>query len=100
MENKWKEKSVYGQYVSDMTGVDWEKTWHWLRKGELKGSTEALICSARKQALRVRSIGKSGFRFSKSKSGFPNRTLNPKTDFNSEKSVLRVDFGFRDFAFD
>ena len=24
--------------------------------------------------LRVRSIGKSGFRFSKSKSGFPNRT--------------------------
>ena len=42
--------------------------------------------------LRVRSIGKSGFRFSKSKSGFPNRTRNPKTDFTSEKSVLRVDF--------
>ena len=29
----------------------------------------------------MRSIGKSGFRFSaKSKSGFPNRTRNPKTD--------------------
>ena len=42
--------------------------------------------------LRVRSIGKSGFRFSKSKSGFANRTRNPKTDFTSEKSVLRVDF--------
>ena len=41
--------------------------------------------------FRVRSIGKSGFRFSKSKSGFPNRTRNPKTDF-TEKSVLRVDF--------
>ena len=41
---------------------------------------------------RVRSIGKSGFRFSKSKSGFPTRTRNPKTDFTSEKSVLRVYF--------
>ena len=41
---------------------------------------------------RVRSIGKSGFRFSKSKSWFPNRTQNPRTDFTSEKSVLRVDF--------
>ena len=42
--------------------------------------------------LRVRSIGKSGFRFSKSKSEFPNRTRNPKTEFTYEKSVLRVDF--------
>ena len=31
--------------------------------------------------LGVCSIGKSGFRFSKSKSGFPNRTGNLKTDF-------------------
>ena len=42
--------------------------------------------------LRVCSIGKSGFRFSKSKSEFPNGTRNPKTDFTYEKSVLRVDF--------
>ena len=42
--------------------------------------------------LRVRSIGKSGFRFSKSKSRFPNRTRNPKTFFTPEKSVVRVDF--------
>ena len=50
---------------------------------------------------RVRSIGKSGFRFSKSKSGFPNRTRNPKMDFTCEKSVLRVDFNpdFLDFLF-
>ena len=44
------------------------------------------------ELLGVRSIGKSRFRFSKSKSGFPNRTRNPKTDFTSEKCVLRVDF--------
>jgi len=42
--------------------------------------------------LWVRLIGKSGFRFSKSKSGFPNQMQNPKTDFTSEKSVFRVDF--------
>ena len=57
-----------------------------------------LSCLACNDTLRtdnfpwVRSIGKSGFRFSKSKSGFPNRTRNPKKDFTSEKSVLRVDF--------
>ena len=38
---------MHGQYVRDMTGVDWEKTWQWLRKGDLKGCTEALICSAK-----------------------------------------------------
>ena len=43
-------------------------------------------------SLGVHSIGKSGFRFSKSKSGFPDRMQNPKTDFTYEKSVLRVDF--------
>ena len=42
--------------------------------------------------LRVRSIGKSGFRFSNSKSRFPNRTRNPKTFFTPEKSFLRVEF--------
>ena len=45
--------------------------------------------------LWVRSTGKSGFRFSKSKYGFPNRTRNPKTDFTSETSVLRVDFNIK-----
>ena len=45
---KWKhmeKKKMHGQYVRDMTGVDWEKTWQWLRKGDLKECTEALICS-------------------------------------------------------
>ena len=40
MENRWKE-NMYGQYVSDMTEVDWEKTWEWLPKttpaGKCKG---------------------------------------------------------------
>ena len=36
--------------------------------------------------LRVCSIGKSGFRF-KSKSEFPNRTQNPKTDFTHLREI-------------
>ena len=55
----------------------------------------------RQSSFWVRSIGKSGFRFSKSKSGFPNRTQNPKTDFTSKKvkdfkgggSISRVRMG-------
>ena len=38
--------------------------------------------------LRVHSIGKSGFRFEKSKTGFPNRTRNPKTGLTGSFKVL------------
>ena len=34
MENRWYEK-MYEQYVRDMTEVDWERTWQWLRKNNL-----------------------------------------------------------------
>ena len=47
---------MHGQYVRDMTGEDWGKTWQWMRKGDLKGCTEALICSAQEQALRTNYI--------------------------------------------
>ena len=42
--------------------------------------------------LRVRSIGKSGFRFWKSGFRICNRTRNPKTDFNAEISVFGFSF--------
>ena len=42
--------------------------------------------------LWVRSIGKSGFRFWISDFGFPNKTRNPKTDFDEPKSFSRTDF--------
>ena len=29
----------------DITGVDWEKTWQWIGRGDLKRCTKALICS-------------------------------------------------------
>ena len=55
--------------------------------------------------LRVRSIGKSGFRVSKSKSGFPNRRRNLKRDFTSRNpssgwiSIKKSKSGFFGFPF-
>ena len=37
---------MYGQYVREIEDKDKSNTWKWLRKGNLKGCTEALICSA------------------------------------------------------
>lgn len=34
---------MHGQYVKDMTGVNWGKTWQWLQKRDLEGSTEAPV---------------------------------------------------------
>ena len=52
-EAGWKEKAMHGQFVRELKGVDWGKTWQWLMKGDLKGCKEALICSAQEQALRT-----------------------------------------------
>ena len=43
---------MYGQYVSQIEDKRKSNTWKWLRKSNLKGYTEALICSAREQALK------------------------------------------------
>ena len=37
-KKKWKGNQMHGQYVRDLTGVDWEKTWQWMPKGDLKGT--------------------------------------------------------------
>ena len=41
------------QFVRDNEGVNWDRSWQWLAKGDLKGCTEALLCSAQEQALRT-----------------------------------------------
>ena len=46
-ENEWKQKRMHGQYVREKEGIDRDRTWRWIAKGDLKGCTEALICSAR-----------------------------------------------------
>ena len=52
-ENEWKQIRMDGQYVREKEGIDWDRTWQWIAKRDLKGCTEALICSAQEQALRT-----------------------------------------------
>ena len=52
-ENEWQQKRMHGQYATRKEGIDWNRTWQWIAKGDLKGCTEALICSAQEQALRT-----------------------------------------------
>ena len=42
-ENEWKQKRMHGQYVREKEGIDWDRTWQWIAKGDFKGCTEALI---------------------------------------------------------
>ena len=44
---------MHGQFLRDKEGVDWNRSWHWIAKGDMKGCREALICSAQEQALRT-----------------------------------------------
>ena len=53
IENKWNQKRMHGQYVREKEGIDWDRSWKLIAKGDLKGSTEALICSAQEKALRT-----------------------------------------------
>ena len=51
--NNWRGKAMYGQYVRQIEDKDKSNTGKWLRKSNLKGCTEGLICSAQKQAPRT-----------------------------------------------
>ena len=52
MEDAWKQKALHGKFVNDKEEGNWEQSWKWIVKGDLKGCTEALNCSAQEQALR------------------------------------------------
>ena len=48
---------MYGQFCRDVnTKTDKGKRWAWLKKGDLKPETEAIICAAQEQALRTNYI--------------------------------------------
>ncbi|CAB4018161.1 Hypothetical predicted protein, partial [Paramuricea clavata] len=54
LEKAWIDKKMYGQYNRDLgKEVDRKNTWWWLKKGDLKPETEALLCAAQEQALRT-----------------------------------------------
>ena len=46
---------MHGEFLRqlDEVGVDIKGTWNWLKKADLKSSTEALICAAQEQAWRT-----------------------------------------------
>ena len=53
-EKTWKEKRMHGQYIREMDeNIDNDKTWGRLKNGDLNACTEALICAAQDQALRI-----------------------------------------------
>ena len=53
MEN-WQEKQMYEQFIGDMKeDTDKEKYGLWMRKCDLNMPNEALICSAKEQAIRT-----------------------------------------------
>ena len=53
-KQKWNEKRMHGQFVREMPEkVDKNKTWQWQSRGDLKISTEALLCAAQEQAIRT-----------------------------------------------
>ena len=53
-EQRWRDKKMYGKFYREISeDADKEKLWYWLRKGDLKRETEALICADQEQALRT-----------------------------------------------
>ena len=48
---EWKEKPVYGQFARQGEEQKSELTWTWLKEGNLKRETEALIITAQDEAI-------------------------------------------------
>ena len=56
-EQRWMEKKMYGLFYREVSeDADRENMWCWLRKGDLKPETKALIMQPQEQALRTKLI--------------------------------------------
>ena len=55
-KQKWKEKQPYGCFKRLINNVSHQKTWTWLRKGNLKRETESLLIAAQNNAIRTNHI--------------------------------------------
>ena len=55
-KQKWKEKQLYVRFKRLISNISHEKTWTWLRKGNLKRETESLLTTAQNNAVRTNHI--------------------------------------------
>ena len=52
-KQKWEEKKLYGHFKRQTSEISHEKTWTWLRKGNLKRETESLLIAVQNNAIRT-----------------------------------------------
>ena len=55
-KQKWEEKHLYGRFKRLTNTIYYEKTWIWLRKGNLKRETESLLIAAQDNTIRTNHI--------------------------------------------
>ena len=55
-KQKWEEKQYYGHFKRLINNISHQKTWNWLRKGNLKRQTESFLIAAQDNAIRTNHI--------------------------------------------
>ena len=55
-KQKREEKQLYGRFKRLINNISHDKTWTWLRKGNFKRETEALLITAQNNAIRTNHI--------------------------------------------
>ena len=55
-KQKWEGKQLYGHFKRLINNISHQKTWTWLRKGNLKKETESLLIATRGNAIRTNHI--------------------------------------------
>ena len=55
-KQKWEGKQLYGHFKRLINNISHQKTWIWLRKGNLKRETESLLIAAQDNAIRTNHI--------------------------------------------
>ena len=55
-KQKWEGKQLYGRFKRLINNISHQKTWTWLRKGNLKRETESLLIAAQDNAIRTNHI--------------------------------------------
>ena len=55
-KQKWEEKQLYERFKRLINNVSHDKTWTWLRKGNLKRETESLLMATQNNAIKTNHI--------------------------------------------